>query len=438
MKKNLYIRLLLIVIFSISLYSCIHDETFAESDSSFGSKEYSSKSLWKEDEKYIRNVKKIFEKYSDKNYVVRSGVVAWDYAITAGDENVLEVPVIKNGKVNFVLLVEREGNRVFFKRNTEDNVIKFFNILAFKDRKELSGAISDLKDIQSKGCITYEKTVTWTNTQTGAVEYVSHSTQMVCTGETSPSLPCDAIDIDTPCGSTGSTGSGGSSGGGGSNGSGYPYDQQTQDFIDNCSKLKIQAMNEDFKGKVSELNKAEIFNKDKETGYAAAYGPKTNYEPLANTDNDNLKLPPGNKYFGYMHVHLNKEGVVKIFSPADIFTFLTSCVRNAQEKGTMADAYAMVITSQGSYMLKYSGDGGFGVGPGTLDSWQAWYKENYTKLLNNDGLAQSNVEKLFTKFLEEKVKIEGLEIYKTNTEAATSIKLTLGSDKNSVVSESCP
>ncbi|WES95880.1 hypothetical protein P2W68_13570 [Chryseobacterium arthrosphaerae] len=443
MTKTTILRLVLLAIVSTFLCSCIHDETLStNSEVTFTSKEYHSKSLWKEDEVYIKNVKKIFETYADQNYFKdKAGEVAWDYTLTTGEENLLEVPVIRNGKVNFILIVEREADRIYFRRDSDTRSRSFFEILVFKDRKTLSGTIREnLKNSQAKSnCVTIEKTVTWTDTQTGAVLQVDHFTEMHCTSS-GPKLPCEAIDMNSSCGGgSGTSGSGGGTGGGGGGGYPYPGDPESQQqFIDNCRTLKIQAINEDFKGKVAELNKSEIFNKAEETGYAAAYGPKTSYESLANTDNDNLKLPPGNKYFGYMHVHLNKEGVVKIFSPADIFTFLTSCVRNAKEKGTMEDAYAMVITSEGSYMLKYSGDGNYGIGPNTLASWQSWYDREYTNLFENSTMNQPNVEKLFAKFLKEKVKIEGLELFKTNTVAASAEKLTLGSHNNSVELIKCP
>ncbi|MGL6128448.1 hypothetical protein [Chryseobacterium artocarpi] len=435
MKKTILWQLLLIIIMT-SFFSCVHDETSSASEVSILSKEYISKSLWKEDEKYIKNVKKIFETYSDPNYVkIKHGEVAWNYATTVGNESFLEVPVINDGKVNFTLVVKREGDRIFFKIDPNENSKKFFNLLVFKDRKDLSGTLKSGNAQSRNDCLIVEKTVTWTDTVTGEVLQVDHFTETRCTSPSGPYLECMDMSPDATCGS----GSGGDSGGGGGgDGYSYPGNNQNQQFFDNCGALKRQATNIDFREKVTELDKPSIFNKTQETGYAAAYGPKTNYESLANTSNDNLKLPPGNKYFGYMHVHLNKEGVVKIFSPADIFTFLTGCVRNAQEKGTMEDAYAMVVTSEGSYMLKYSGDGNYGVGPHTLLSWQSWYDREYTDLFENGTMNQPNVEKLFAKFLKEKVKIEGLELFKTNTITTSAEKLILGSDNNSLESIKCP
>ncbi|WP_345989974.1 hypothetical protein AAEU33_20315 [Chryseobacterium sp. Chry.R1] len=42
--------------------------------------------------------------------------------------------------------------------------------------------------------------------------------------------------------------------------------------INPCQKMKDQSSNANFKAKVSELDKPEMFTKDVETGFAAAYG----------------------------------------------------------------------------------------------------------------------------------------------------------------------
>jgi len=81
MKKNLIFRLFLPMVLFTLFHSCIHDETLASSDPA--SKEYTNKSLWKEDEKYIKNVRKVFDTYADKNYFfTNSGEIYWDYALT--------------------------------------------------------------------------------------------------------------------------------------------------------------------------------------------------------------------------------------------------------------------------------------------------------------------------------------------------------------------
>lgn len=206
-----------------------------------------------------------------------------------------------------------------------------------------------------------------------------------------------------------------------------------------CEKIKAENLKQPFKDKVAELDKKQVFDKIEETGFAAAYGTHP-FEQLANTANDNLKFLPGNKYYGYMHTHLDsKDGVIKIFSPADISTFLTSCVRNAQANGSMEDAYGMVITSQGNYILKYSGDGNFGVGPNQEKNWLEWYEREFAKIANEDGsFSQNKVENLFARFLIEKVKIDGLEVYKSEKTTGNTSRLEYSTTNNAVKLTNCP
>ncbi|MCD0480775.1 hypothetical protein LPB90_20215, partial [Chryseobacterium sp. LC2016-29] len=228
---------------------------------------------------------------------------------------------------------------------------------------------------------------------------------------------------------------GGGCGGGGSGDDGYEYPEPPTNTP--CEKMKTQNADQRYKDKISELDNDSIFIKKKETGFAAAYGPQINYEPITNITNDKLKMPEGNKYFGYIHSHINKEGVIKIFSPGDLGTFLTRCVRNAQEKGTMSDAYAMVITSQGNYILKYSGDGSYNIGPNQLSNWKTWYNDIFEELSRTDALTQANVEKAFTQFLE-KVSINGLQVYKSDKTTGSPSMLTYNGKDNPVQSTPCP
>ncbi|AZA58271.1 hypothetical protein EG350_14220 [Chryseobacterium shandongense] len=188
-----------------------------------------------------------------------------------------------------------------------------------------------------------------------------------------------------------------------------------------CEKIKNKFTDIRFKEKVAAIDKPEVFNYDHEMGFAAGYPPPntgvtgTQYPPMENTlGTHSVRLPDGDQYFGYIHSHNNESsgGIpIKIFSPYDVITFLTSCVRNADEHGSIEDAYCMVITSEGNYMLQYSGTGDYGIGPNQINNWKKWYKDHYQDLAENDNLTQLNVEKTFAKFLTESVNISGLEVY---------------------------
>lgn len=433
MKKNLIFRLFLPMVLFTLFHSCIHDETLAFSDPA--SKEYTNKSLWKEDEKYIKNVMKI---YQDNEFEIKknSGTPYWNYATTVDqyDESFLMVPVVENGKVVYVLQVPRHQYKVYFIYTSSDDDISFFqNLFSSKIKKVMDTNMSD--EASKLVCTTKAYSIWYPDNESNPdpssgsghwgtyhVTTCTFSQMDSCIGIVGPDGECQI---------------------GGGDGYEYPIggdsNNNPPDPPNPCDKMKIQNTDPNFKAKVVELDKKEVFDKNEETGIAAAYG-TTPFEPLANTANDNLKFPPGNKYFGYIHTHLDsKEGVVKIFSPADVVTFLTSCVRNAHEKGTMTDAYGMVITSQGNYILKYSGDGNFGIGPVQETAWQTWYNDNYTQLNEDGGLNNSvSVEKLFTQFLKEAVKVAGLEVYKSDKTTGNTTKLEYNGKDQPVKTTPCP
>ena len=197
-----------------------------------------------------------------------------------------------------------------------------------------------------------------------------------------------------------------------------------------------------FKEKLNTLKTETVLNYDHEMGFAVSYPPAgtgitdTQYQPMDNKINTGkVTLPEGDRFFGYMHTHNNEDGVIKIFSNADISTFLTQCVRNAGNYGSMSDAYCMVITSNGSYMLRYTGDGSYNIGPNQLAKWEKYYKIYFEELTIEDMSDQSNIEKMFTKFLKDVVKINGLELYRVTD--TTSEKLEYDGPDKPVKSTRC-
>lgn len=146
MRKTTIFRLFLLIIFTIPLYSCIHDDISSSSNPS--STEYTNKSLWKEDEKYIQNVMRIYQKneYKIKNI---DGKPYWNYATTIGsfDESFLMVPIVDDNKVVSVLQVSRNGNYVSFNYTQYENHNIFFQRLVFAKLKKALIA----NDMNSKG-----------------------------------------------------------------------------------------------------------------------------------------------------------------------------------------------------------------------------------------------------------------------------------------------
>lgn len=228
----------------------------------------------------------------------------------------------------------------------------------------------------------------------------------------------------------------------GCGGSGTP-----PDINDPCTKIKNRFKDTKFKEKVAAVDKPEVFDYDHEMGYAAGYPVNTTvtgtqYQPMENVlGTHNVTLPSGNQYFGFIHSHNNESDgghPVKIFSPGDLATFLTSCVSNADTHGSVTDAYAMVITSEGNYILQFTGlSSGFGIGPNTKKFWLSWYEREIGKLILEDEMTQSNIERVFLRFLKEKVKIDGVELYKVEKITGKAKKLTLDVNNN-VIPTPCP
>ncbi|WP_076351435.1 hypothetical protein [Chryseobacterium joostei] len=427
MKKNLVYGLLLLSTLSVSLNSCRTDEMLTGTEQtqkekiSFFERFEKEKSLSKNagSSNYAipfgNSMLAYFEKYPEKKTELENKYGTVDLSVSSqdigGDEGdnrkLLFFPMLKDGKVVAVIagVVNGERDYLYFDvhQNTNSDVLYLINKFQdYYDSKTISRNSNNPIDVG---------------------EVIIIVTRPV------------KLNMYDGWGGNGGLGNpghdmGGGNGdfGGNGGGGGNPYTPQTQNP---CEKMKEQNQSTEFKDKVKDLDTKDKFDKDKESGFASAYGqPKTNYETLANTDKGNVKMPEGNKYFGFMHTHLDKQGVVKIFSPMDVSTFLTTCVGNAKSKGSITDAYAMVITSQGNYILKYSGNGNTGMNSNSLGNWNSWYVDTFERLTQEELNNPTKIEELFTQFLEQVVKVDGLDIYKSEKETGTPSKLNYdGKDK---------
>ncbi|KUY17260.1 hypothetical protein BAZ12_18085 [Elizabethkingia miricola] len=118
--------------------------------------EYSSKTLWNEDEKYINNVIKIYNQ--NKETVSKStqikGEPFWDYAMTMGqfNESYLEVPIVNQEKVVQILRVIRKGSQVYFGSNSEEKAsLDFFQQLIFGKYTTIKGEEERKGKVQNTG-----------------------------------------------------------------------------------------------------------------------------------------------------------------------------------------------------------------------------------------------------------------------------------------------
>lgn len=353
MKKKLLLRLCLIITVALSLYSCIHEEIISSSDLS--STEYTNKSLWKEDETYIKNVKQVFNKYADKTYFINTyGEVYWNYALTMGtfDESFLEVPIIKNGKINEILIVERKADRVYFSRKINQESNNFFDLLVFKDRNQIKGRIVANGNVSSKGnvCYTVEVTFTWTNEDGSAgPTYTYHETRCRTLTPGAPNLN-SCLDPSGDC----STGNGG-----GGNG-GYPYPQTPQDP---CEKTKAISTDPAVKAKVGTLKEQSKIKGDNsgEKGFNV------------NLDGTTGEIIPGEKHSVDLGSEAGKQGGyhnhtpdgIKMHSPPDILKMLNYAL--AQPNGNLSHGFLGFVGSEKcstcpdgykyhNYIIRFSGN----------------------------------------------------------------------------------
>ncbi|MDV3951642.1 hypothetical protein CMT77_05365 [Elizabethkingia anophelis] len=124
--------LLLILLFN----GCRTNDEAIKNERQIQGDEYSSKTLWNEDEKYIKNVIKIYNQYKEtvsKSTQIK-GEPFWDYAMTMGqfNESYLEVPVVNQEKVVQILRVIRKGSQVYFGSNSAEKAsLDFFQQLIF-------------------------------------------------------------------------------------------------------------------------------------------------------------------------------------------------------------------------------------------------------------------------------------------------------------------
>ncbi|WP_144281194.1 hypothetical protein [Chryseobacterium echinoideorum] len=221
-----------------------------------------------------------------------------------------------------------------------------------------------------------------------------------------------------------------------------------------CSKIKAKFEDTKFKEKYNELNKPENFDLDHEKAFIMRYPPiGTNIPPSyfqvdmppCSTNNEDTVMPSSNAGLaGLMHTHTNTtcsgNYPIKVPSPVDIKYLLNTLLSQAnQYTGSYSNAYSITITSEGSYMLMYTGTNY----PGSLNyDTVTKLKEDYTKAFQDlysykDNITQSDIEKLFTKFMKEKINKPGLEVYRVTPTSAVKLEYDPNSP-NSVKQTPCP
>ncbi|MCL1650635.1 hypothetical protein M2T70_16865 [Elizabethkingia anophelis] len=148
MKRNLLVRsfygLLLILLVSVVIVSCIHDEREAVSSNNsinisqdITTKAYTKLSPWSEDVDFIQKVQKVFLKNAKLDYFRdKYGDIYWDYALSFPNklEAGLALPIIKDNNVVMLLKATEKNERIYFQKIENGEYIDFFRNLILQDK----------------------------------------------------------------------------------------------------------------------------------------------------------------------------------------------------------------------------------------------------------------------------------------------------------------
>lgn len=305
MKKNFILRLLLFAALAFSVHSCIRDDVYSATDPAPA--EYVSKSFWKEDEKHIKNIIKIYAEHESKIKRV-NGTPQWDYAMSMGkyDETFLVVPIVENNKVVSTLSCARFDKKVYFKYdNTPGNIVFFDKMLFGKYTRHKVETNKNNASSAQKGsiCVTNSYSVWFPDNENdywGSGHWESYSYQNCYSYQ----------DYSNPDFNEGGSSGGFDYGGGGSGSNTDPNNPQNQTP---CEKTKNTLQDPTVQAKIQELK-----NQSTQGGEKAF---------MVKPDGSTSSIIPGNEhsthlgntsgYVGYYHNHTPKG--INMLSIPDIY-----------------------------------------------------------------------------------------------------------------------
>jgi len=190
MRKKIIFKLFLLTALMTLLWSCRSEDLLQQerpsglSTESLISSRYASRSLWKEDGVYINKVQQVFLKIANLEHVrAKYGELNWDYAMSFGNfnETYVIVPIIKNGKVVFLMEAVRTGSKLFLYEKDDQELIAFFNAAIYGKIIRYDESLSGENGISSKAlnyvCSTRSLSV-GCDGEPGCVPYVK--TETVC------------------------------------------------------------------------------------------------------------------------------------------------------------------------------------------------------------------------------------------------------------------
>lgn len=210
-----------------------------------------------------------------------------------------------------------------------------------------------------------------------------------------------------------------------------------------CEKIKKQNESTNYKIKLNEYNKASNFSEKKEKGF---YETKDGWfysleQSQSTSSSDGLKFPISSDIKGYTHTHLNdyetgktddsgnpeERQPIRMFSPADVNALME--LAKLQSNGNYGDLYGVMLSSSGNYTIKFTGTA---ADIKTGFDTQEW-RNSYRDFIKNEN---GSLEKKFLRFLSEKMGVNGISLFKNNSDGKTQKKSL--SSNNNVQTTDCP
>ncbi|MDH6252837.1 hypothetical protein M2347_002564 [Chryseobacterium sp. H1D6B] len=389
MKNKFILKLFIFMVFTVSLYSCIHDDVSSASDPS--SKEYTNKTLWKQDEKYIKNVMQVYQENEDK-IKKAGGTPYWDYASTleSFDETFVMVPIVESGRIVSVLQVPRHGSKIRFYYTNFQTQIDFFQALVFAKYKKTSDASSETD--KTIVCKTVTVSVWLPDSESnpepesGAGHWGVHSVvkcrQMLdnCSGVVGPNGEC------ITGGGTGDPGDFPYPGGGGN---------PETPVEDPCQKTKSLLANPKVQAKINDLKTQST------AGGEIGVKFKADGTPSATIQGGRHSVNLGDKtgYAGGYHNHTPSG--IPMLSPPDIDQLL-GFARAQGNYGDPTKAYLGMVAPNGMhYVIQFNGDHADALVTFTDDDLDAYIIRYQTRYGLYKPSTEDSIERFFFKTLKD-------------------------------------
>lgn len=354
--------------FVFALSSCRTEEVLYSSP--IQGESYTAKSLWKEDEVFIKNVKKIYDENANPIRMYSEyGEVYWDYAssLNTFDERYLIAPIVKGNQVVAYMEARRKGGSVYFEFTKGDNKVNtFFNPLIFKDKHLKSVSPSDRVASLEEGmevngypqrvleCKVITVTLIIGQVEGGPYDgedITKTETRTVCKFVDGPQLPVDHCigDYDQYGNCQVS--------GGGYGGGGYSYPNEEEEGIErDCDRIKRIGQNFKTKSLFKSLDSRKndfvpgtsLYS---EKGYILTEG--TNGDIMetfieGEAGKSEMRFNISQPIDGFMHSHY--LGLLSVFSVSDLGS-LAWMYKNGKIKNTETFVFGLVTASGTRYIL---------------------------------------------------------------------------------------